>query len=445
MIHSVREMGQRALVIEVTAEKDRPRLSEHLHQHPFPGQVEVIPGARTVLVDFRRRRDAQAALKLARRLKLRRRRAGSGDSPLSEDPVRREVSLPESYVECAPVDDREVVVEVLRVGLEDAAAPAGEASGPPARVLVQDIGRYGFGDRGLGRSGSVDLAAARQANRLVGNDDSAAVFEVCSGEFSLRICQTSILAVTGAELSMEVLTEEPVQNFRGGQEAAKTASRSRSAPVRAPFWVFPGETLHLRRVHRGVYSYVGISGGLEVPLQLGSASTDTAAGIGPEPVQVGHRFGLSGAASRFVGIASVAPTPLPELEDATVLRYVPGPRAEYFGTRRAASAGLSRLESQPWEAVKPAGRVALLLDGDDPIQRTIAEPLPEEPLLRGAITVSASGQPIVALAEHPVTSADPVLGVVVREDLALAAQLSAGAQVRFQAVDPEALGAVRTR
>lgn len=445
MIHSVREMGQRALVIEVTAEKDRPRLSEHLQEHPFPGQVEVIPGVRTVLVDFRRRRDAQAALKLARRLKLRRRRAGSGESPPPEHPVRPEVNLPESYVECAPLEDREAVLEVLRIGAEDAAVPAAEDRRPSAGVLIQDIGRYGFGDRGLGRSGSVDLAAARQANRLVGNDDSAAVFEVCAGEFSLRICQTSILAVTGAEVSMEVITEEPVQNFRGGQEAATTASRSRPAPVRAPFWVFPGETLHLRMVHRGVYSYVGISGGVDVPLQLGSASTDTAAGIGPEPVQVGHRFGLSGAASRFVGIASVAPTPLPELEDATMLRYVPGPRTEYFGTRRAASAGLSRLESQPWETVAPSGRAGLLLDGDDPIQRTIAEPMPGEPLLRGAITVSSSGQPTVALAEHPVTSADPVLGVVVREDLALAAQLPAGAQVRFQAVDPESLGAVRTR
>ncbi|WP_192594354.1 carboxyltransferase domain-containing protein [Nesterenkonia lutea] len=426
-------MGQRALLIELATEKDRPHLSAHLRQSPLPGQVEVIPGTRTVLVDFRRRRDALAAMKLAKRLKVRRRRDADAEQDAPETADGGLMTLPGSFAPCLGLDDREAVVEVLDVG------------GRPDRVLVQDMGRFGFGEAGVGRSGSVDLVAARQANRLVGNDDSAAVFEVRSGELSLRIWQTSILAAAGAEVSMEIITEELVPISRGGTDAARTASRSRAVPVRAPFWVFPGETLRLGPVQRGVYAYLGISGGLDAPLRLGSASTDLGARIGPAPVQPGHRYALAGAASRFVGIASVAPTPLPPLDAPTVLRYVPGPREEYFGTRRAAAAGLSRLEGQPWEAMEPSGRAGLRLDGDDPIRRTQSEPLAAEPLIRGAICVCAAGQPTIALAEHPVTSTDPVLGVVVREDLALVAQLRAGAQVRFQAVDPESLGAVRPR
>lgn len=439
-MHSVREVGQRALLIEVTAEKDRPVLMAHLQNQPFHGQLEVIPGVKTVLVDFRRRGDAQAALKQARRLKLRRRRDGSehvavteGDGHVSQGPPA--VAIPESFAESLRVEDREAVVEVL-------AAAACEV---PGQVLVQDTGRYGFGAFGVGRAGPADFAAARQANRLIGNDDSAAVLEICGGGLSVRICQTSILAVTGAEVSMEIVTQEPVPTSRGGTEVGHTTERIRSAPGRAPFWVFPGEVLHLGPPQRGVYSYLGISGGLGAPVVLGSAATDTAAGIGPAPVQVGDRFALAGAASRFVGIASVAPTPLPLTQEATVLRYVPGPRADLFGTRRASAAGLSRLEAQPWEVMAASDRAGLVLDGDDPLRRTEPDVLAAEPLIRGSVCIQESGQPTVALAEHPVTSSDPVLGVVVREDLSLAAQLSPGAEVRFRAVDPETLSALSTR
>lgn len=43
------------------------------------------------------------------------------------------------------------------------------------------------------------------------------------------------------------------------------------------------------------------------------------------------------------------------------------------------------------------------------------------------------------LADHPVTGGYPVIGVVVRADLGLAAQLLPGAEVRFTAVDSETL------
>ncbi|MGJ9372861.1 biotin-dependent carboxyltransferase family protein [Nesterenkonia sp. CF4.4] len=453
MIHSVREVGQRALLIEVTAEKDHPALMAQLTEQPFTGQIDAIPGVKTALVDFRRRRDAQAALKQAKRLKLRRRKVAPADEAAGDEafageragatnpavdrptPVRPEAQIPQAYAPALALQPREAVVEVLP-------APDGEAYG---QILVQDMGRYGLGARGVGRAGPADFSAARQANRLIGNDDSAAVFEIFGGGLSVRLCHTSILAVTGAEVSLEVITREAAPTSRGGTEVAQTTERTRTAPGRAPFWVFPGEVLHLGPQQRGVYSYLGISGGLEAPVVLGSASTDTDAGIGPAPVQVGDRFGLAGAASRFVGIASVAPTPLPLPQEATMLRYVPGPRVEYFGTRRASTAGLARLEGQPWEVMAESSRASLVLDGDDPIRRTQPEALPAEPLMRGSICITDSGQPAVALAEHPVTSSAPVLGVVVREDLSLAAQLPRGAEVRFQAVDPETLGPVRTR
>lgn len=71
--------------------------------------------------------------------------------------------------------------------------------------------------------------------------------------------------------------------------------------------------------------------------------------------------------------------------------------------------------------------------------RTREGELPSEPVVDGALQVPHSGEPVLFLADHPVTGGYPVIGVVVREDLPLAAQLPPGTEVRFSAVDPETL------
>ncbi|WP_258934067.1 carboxyltransferase domain-containing protein [Nesterenkonia pannonica] len=72
-----------------------------------------------------------------------------------------------------------------------AAAPANPADGsehgaleivsPGMQTLVQDFGRAGLSDLGVSRAGVADEAAAAQANRLVGNPQSAAVLEAVMG------------------------------------------------------------------------------------------------------------------------------------------------------------------------------------------------------------------------------------------------------------------------
>jgi allophanate hydrolase subunit 2 len=47
------------------------------------------------------------------------------------------------------------------------------------------------------------------------------------------------------------------------------------------------------------------------------------------------------------------------------------------------------------------------------------------------VQVPADGQPVVFLADHPVTGGYPVVAVVHPDDIAVAAQLRPGRQVRF--------------
>lgn len=402
--------------------------------------------------------------------------------PMREELRLREAAAPDSALRSSDAADQpppqDVVLEVLRTG---------------AQVLPQDLGRPGHSDLGVPASGAADRASARQANQLAGNDDGATVLEVLWGGLEMRARQTAVVAVTGAETEITVLTphrEEGSNSASSGGVRSKGGASwtspapgasgalqgrepeqgpfesegveshtveanglkrpehtERGVPMRAPFWLFPGETMRLGAPHAGVRSYVAVSGGFAAVEHLGSAAADTLSGLGPAPVRAGDGLALAGAASRFVGIASVARTPLPDSSEPVQLRFVPGPRDDWFG-----DAGLRRLAGQVWTVSHESDRIGIRLadpalpEGPEgppaepgPLDRLREAELPSEGMVRGSLQVPPSGLPVLFLADHPVTGGYPVIGVVVREDLPLAAQLPPGTQVRFTAVDPETL------
>ena len=63
--------------------------------------------------------------------------------------------------------------------------------------------------------------------------------------------------------------------------------------------------------------------------------------------------------------------------------------------------------------------------------RAITDELPSEGLVRGAIQVPPSGQPVVFLADHPVTGGYPVAAVLHDEHVDAAAQLRPGQRFRL--------------
>ena len=76
---------------------------------------------------------------------------------------------------------------------------------------------------------------------------------------------------------------------------------------------------------------------------------------------------------------------------------------------------------------------AILLDGAGGADR---REVPSEGLLRGAVQVPADGQPVVFLADHPVTGGYPVVAVLTRRGADLAAQVVPGQEVRLRVALP---------
>ena len=85
---------------------------------------------------------------------------------------------------------------------------------------------------------------------------------------------------------------------------------------------------------------------------------------------------------------------------------------------------------QRWTVSPDGNRVGVRLEGR-PLARRITDELPSEGLIRGAVQVPASGEPLIFLADHPVTGGYPVIARADRPRRRPRAQLRPGDRVRF--------------
>jgi len=266
-------------------------------------------------------------------------------------------------------------------------------------TTVQDRGRVGLAHLGVPRAGPLDRPAAELANRLLGNGPDAALLEVTWGGLELTSDGGLWVAVTGADVAVDV------DGAGRGRDHAE--------------WLPAGGRLRLGPPRRGVRSYVAVAGGVEVEPVLGSRSTDTLAWVGPPRVEDGARLPVGTAAGPPAAVDTARP-PVPG-----PLRVAPGPRTDWF-----AGDALERLCAAPYVVTEHSNRVGLRLEGAAP-QRIRDDELPSEGMVLGAVQVPPGGQPVVLLADHPPTGGYPVLAVVHPDDLWQCGQLRPGEELRF--------------
>jgi biotin-dependent carboxylase-like uncharacterized protein len=279
-------------------------------------------------------------------------------------------------------------------------------TGPLA--VVQDLGRAGLADLGVGRSGAADRRSHRLANRLVANPDDRATVEVTFGGFSARVRGGDVdIAVTGADTNPTVngkfFGTNSIRHVRDGQVISLGAPRA------------------------GLRSYVAVRGGICVEPVLGSRSYDVMSAIGPSPLQAGDELPVGEHTNDY-----------PELDQAPVaaispqlveLRVIPGPRDNWFTDPDA-------LVHTIWMASDRSDRVGMRLEGRPLRYRYPDRQLPSEGATRGAIQVPPNGLPVILGPDHPVTGGYPVVGVVIGEDIDKVAQVRPGQYVRLHWARP---------
>lgn len=289
-------------------------------------------------------------------------------------------------------------------------------------TTIQDLGRIGFRQFGVSSGGALDPHAMQVANLLSGNDESGAGLEITQGNVRLRF------------------EDERIISWCGGDYEVCVASRS--IPTGHSALVSAGDELSIAGPREGCRGWLAISGGIAVPLVLGSRSTDLRANFGgldgcalrdDDTVPLGEN---SRHAQICIGNLSTkriaqwsAPKPWSQTASATpVLRVVRGADWDRFNP-----SAHHALTSGTFAVSPDSDRMGVRFDGPELRQNDDVD-LVSEAVASGTIQVPPSGRPILLLGDCQTIGGYPKIAHVITVDLSLAAQLRAGDHVRFSEV-----------
>lgn len=297
---------------------------------------------------------------------------------------------------------------------------------PGLLMSVQDLGRSGYRHTGVTTGGALNTFALSAANLLVGNPIGAAGLEIAMGACELRFTQRTRIALSGSDFD----------------------ARLDGRPL-PPYWSCPvdqGQTLRLSQSgpenQPGAYAYLAVDGGINVPLVLGSRSTDLMAGFGGldgRALRKGDRLSVEPSCRHAMGPAFGVQSPQwvgldthqSSSEEPVTLHVLTGPEFAQFtvDARR-------NLFQKKWRITPESNRMGYRLAGVE-LKRKPGRDLLSHGVLPGVIQVPPSGQPIILMSDAHTTGGYPKIGVIIAADMWKLAQTPLNSVIRFELCDME--------
>ena len=306
-----------------------------------------------------------------------------------------------------------------------------KVNAPGLATTVQDLGRPGYYHLGIPLSGGMDRFALRAANLLVGNDEGAAVLEAVFMGPELEFTADATVAVTGAELPPKV-----------NGEARETWTS---------FRVKAGQVLSFDFLKKGARAYIAVSGGIEVPVVLGSRSTYALGALGGHEgrkLQAGDQLPV-GSLAKSVKEGATIPAALRRGPGSAVeLRMLPG----LYWHRITDGAGKQFFEDT-WKVAPEADRIGYRFKGGKPLEFVPRTPpfgagsdpsnIVDACYPYGSIQVPGGTEPIVLHRDAVSGGGYFMVGTVISADMDLIGQLQPHTPTRFVKVDMKAALAAR--
>ena len=131
---------------------------------------------------------------------------------------------------------------------------------PGPLTSVQDAGRFGYMEYGITSSGVMDMDAYRTVNKLVGNHEGEAVLEATLMGPTFQVSGEGLIAFYGADMPA-TLDGAPLERGKA-------------------YLVKDGQTVAFGMAKSGVRAYIAFAGGIDVPVVMGSRSTNMKCEIG---------------------------------------------------------------------------------------------------------------------------------------------------------------------
>jgi antagonist of KipI len=287
-------------------------------------------------------------------------------------------------------------------------------------TTVQDLGRWGWQASGVPVAGPMDEYSHRLANRLVGNDPSAAALEITLIGPELEVSADVVCAVAGADF--QITTD------------------GRAVPVHQAFTLAAADRLKFGERRAGARATLAIRGGIDVEPVFGSRATSLISHMGGyhgRALQAGDVLPIGEAAS--AGPVRTA-IPLAVPDGGATLRVMRGPHEHMF-TRSA----YDTLFGSRFLVTTHSNRMGYRLEGP---ALSLAAPtdMLSDATPAGSIQVPASGQPILLMADRQTTGGYARIATVISADAPVAGQLAPGDWIEFRSYTrDEAIEALRAR
>jgi biotin-dependent carboxylase-like uncharacterized protein len=283
---------------------------------------------------------------------------------------------------------------------------------PGPLTTVQDLGRFGHLRSGIPPAGPMDRDAFILANRLVGNDDNAAALECTLLGPRFRVDSACAIAVTGADMPLSV--------------------NDTSAPRWATRRLAAGDIVRLGAAKHAVRAYIAFSGGLDVPLALGSRATYVRGNLGGHE---GRALRAGDTVRMFVAnrrsLLRVSDADIPEYLGEVTAHVILGPQHDRFTHR-----GIATLLQSEYRIAPQSDRMGLRLEGPT-IEHRDGHDIVSDGIALGSIQVPGNGQPIVLMVDRQSTGGYTKIATVCSFDIGRLGQLRPGQVVRFRSISVE--------
>jgi biotin-dependent carboxylase-like uncharacterized protein len=290
---------------------------------------------------------------------------------------------------------------------------------PGLSTTVQDLGRPGYYHLGIPLSGGMDRFALRAANLLVGNEEGDAVLEVVFLGPALRFATDAVVAVTGAELPPK-LDGVPCDTWT-------------TITVKAD------QVLSFDFLKAGARAYIAISGGIDVPLVLGSRSTyalGALGGLDGRALRAGDILTLGAKRSSVPAGRAVPAEFRPGPSTPVQLRVLPG-----LYNDRVTEEAAANFYADTWKVAPEADRIGYRFRGGHPIGFVPRVPpfgAGSDPsnvvdccYPYGSIQIPGGTEPIVLHRDAVSGGGYFMLGAVISADMDLIGQMQPHTPTRF--------------
>ena len=280
---------------------------------------------------------------------------------------------------------------------------------PGIQTTVQDEGRFGYQQFGVSPAGPMDTQSFYIANILAGNRRGESALEITFMGPELKFEKDNIIAVTGANVSPSVNGE--------------------AIPMYQAVLVHAGDTLSFGVASGGSRAYIAFSGGLDVPVVMGSKATlmrNKLGGVEGRKLEKGDRIGFCCPRTTLPNMEMRRMEPEVFPQGDITLRVVTGPQDSAFTEEE-----VRKFFWYSAVITNESDRMGIRLEREEPLKHIKDGNILTDGVAFGSIQVPTNGQVIIMMADRQTTGGYAKIGQVALVDLPRLAQMRPGDKICF--------------